>query len=248
MNLGIFDSGLGGLTVLKEILKNNTYDKIIFYGDTINVPYGEKDRATLFELAKQNVEFLRKKGADEIIAACGTVSSNVLEPLKKEYDFNILGIIDAACIEAEELTQNRKIGVIATNATIASHAFKNKLKGYEVYEMPCPKFAVLIEQGKLDTKVMDEAIDEYLAPLKKEGIDTLILGCTHYPIIAEKIDKYLDGKVKLVNSGNVLSRELSNGNKKEPVLEFYVSGDVDIFKKNASMFLNVRELEEVSNH
>lgn len=243
MNLGIFDSGLGGLSILKEILKKNTYDKIIFFGDTKNVPYGEKDRETLFKLTRNNIRFLREKGADEIVAACGTVSSSVLEDVKKEYDFKITGIIEAALKETREVSKNKKVGVIATKATVNTHAFKRALEGYDVYEVACPKFVVLIEEGKIESKEMDEAIDEYLGVLKKENIDTLILGCTHYPLIADKLDAYLEHKVKLVNSGTVLSEMLSNGDMKKPEIEVYVSGDTDNFKKNAGLFLEVKEVK-----
>ena len=238
MILGIFDSGLGGLTVLKEILKNNSYSRIVYFGDTARVPYGDKDKETLRKYAIEDIDFLKQKGVDEIVVACGTVSSTVLNGIKDDYDFKIEGIIDAAVKGALDATKNNKIGVIATSATINTHVFKNKIEN--IYEVACPKFVPLIENNLIDSKQMDEALDEYLSGLKQKDIDTLILGCTHYPLLKSKIDAYFDGKVNLINSGAVLSKELFNGDKKEAVVEFYVSGDIDNFKKQASRFLDIR--------
>ena len=238
MILGIFDSGLGGLTVLKEILKNNSYSRIVYFGDTARVPYGDKDKETLRKYAIDDIAFLKDKGVDEIVVACGTISSTVLSDIKDDYSFKIEGIIDAAVKGALATTKNNKIGVIATSATINTHVFKNKIEN--IYEVACPKFVPLIENDLIDSKQMDEALDEYLSDLKQKGIDTLILGCTHYPLLKSKIDAYFDGKVSLINSGAVLSKELFNGDKKEPVVEFYASGDIDSFKKHASRFLDIR--------
>ena len=238
MILGIFDSGLGGLTVLKEILKNNSYSRIVYFGDTARVPYGDKDKDTLRKYAIEDVAFLKEKGVDEIVVACGTISSTVLNDIKDDYDFKIEGIIDAAVKGALDVTKNEKIGVIATSATINTHIFRNKIEN--IYEVACPKFVPLIENNLIDSKQMEKALDEYLSGLKLAGIDTLILGCTHYPLLKDKIDAYFDGKVSLINSGTVLSKELFSGDKKEAVVEFYVSGDIDSFKKQASRFLDIR--------
>ena len=238
MILGIFDSGLGGLTVLKEILKNNSYSRIVYFGDTARVPYGDKDKDTLRKYAIEDIAFLKEKGVDEIVVACGTVSSTVLNEIKDDYDFKIEGIIDAAVKGALDVTKNEKIGVIATSATINTHIFRNKIEN--IYEVACPKFVPLIENNLIDSKQMEKALDEYLSGLKLAGIDTLILGCTHYPLLKDKIDAYFDGKVSLINSGTVLSKELFSGDKKEAVVEFYVSGDIDSFKKQASRFLDIR--------
>ncbi len=238
MVLGIFDSGLGGLTVLKEILKNNSYSRIVYFGDTARVPYGDKDYDTLKQLAIDDIAFLKDKGVDEIVVACGTVSSTVLNDIKDNYDFKIEGIIDGAVKGALSASKNHKIGVIATSATINSHVFKNRIEG--IFEVACPKFVPLIENDKIDSKQMDEDIDEYLSDLKKEGIDTLILGCTHYPLLTDKLNAYFDNKVTLINSGTILSKELFNGKKVDPVLEFYASGDMKKFKDQASRFLDIR--------
>ncbi len=238
MVLGIFDSGLGGLSVLKEILKNNSYSRIVYFGDTARVPYGDKDKETLRKYAIEDIAFLKEKNVDEIVVACGTVSSTVLNEIKDDYDFKIEGIIDAAVKGALSVTNNNKIGVIATSATINTHVFKQRIEN--IYEVACPKFVPLIEKDMIDSRQMDEALDEYLGDLKIAGIDTLILGCTHYPLLSNKITAYFDNKVNLINSGTVLSKELFNGEKIEPLVEFYVSGDVDDFKKHASRFLDIR--------
>ncbi len=242
MILGIFDSGLGGLTVLKEVLVNNSFDRIVYYGDTARVPYGDKDIDTLRKYARDDITFLLEKKCDEIIVACGTVSSTVLNEIKDDYDIKISGIIDAACKGAINVSKNKKIGVIATSATINTHVFKNNLKGYDVYEVACPKFVPLIENNLIDSKQMDDYVDEYLSIFKKENIDTLILGCTHYPLLANKINKYFDGKVSLVNSGTVLSKEVNKIEYKVPKVDFYVSGDLGSFENNASRFLDLDKL------
>ena len=242
MILGIFDSGLGGLTVLKEVLVNNSFDRIVYYGDTARVPYGDKDIDTLRKYARDDITFLLEKKCDEIIVACGTVSSTVLNEIKDDYDIKISGIIDAACKGAINVSKNKKIGVIATSATINTHVFKNNLKGYDVYEVACPKFVPLIENNLIDSKQMDDYIDEYLSVFKKENVDTLILGCTHYPLLANKINKYFGGKVSLVNSGTVLSKEVNKIEYKVPKVDFYVSGDLDSFENNASRFLDLDKL------
>lgn len=239
MVLGIFDSGLGGLSVLKEILKNNSFERIVYFGDTARVPYGDKDIETLRQYGKDDIDFLVSKGCDVIIGACGTISSTVLNDLAKNYDLKIVGIIKAAALGAKKATVNNKIGIIATSATVNTHVFKKELSDYDVVEVACPKFAPLIEKDMIDSLEMDEAIDEYLGVLKEAGIDTLVLGCTHYPLLSEKIDKYFDHKVKLINSGTILNNELNEGDYKEPVVDFYVSGDLDSFKKQAKKFLDI---------
>ena len=247
MILGIFDSGLGGLTVLREIIKNNTYDKIIYFGDTKNLPYGEKDKETLLKMTRFNIDFLRSKGADEIVVACGTVSSNALDDIKDDYDFKIVGIIDALVNGAIKETKNNKIGVIATEATIRTHIFKEKIKDKEVYEVACPKFTPLIEKGMIDSLEMDEAIHEYLKPLKEKDIDTLIMGCTHYPLLEDKIRNYFSKPINIINSGIILAEELNDGERKEPKLEFYVSGDKEEFREHGKRFIDIDDLTELHN-
>ncbi|MBR0462655.1 MAG: glutamate racemase [Erysipelotrichaceae bacterium] len=245
MILGVFDSGLGGLTVLREIIKNNTYDKIIYFGDTARLPYGDKDRETLLAYAREDVEFLIDKGAQEIVIACGTVSSNVLDDLKKEYSLPLIGIIDVLAKEAMAKTVNHRIGVIATPATVRTAVFTRKITGNDVYEAGCQKFTPLIEKDMIGSAEMDEAIAEYLEPLKKADIDTLIMGCTHYPLLEDKIRKCLDKPVNIVSSGTILAKELNIGEAREAELEFYVSGDPNDFIRKARRFLDVKEIEEV---
>lgn len=239
MILGLFDSGLGGLTVLKEIINKCAYEKIIYLGDTKRLPYGEKSKEELLVIAKDNIDFLISKNVDEIVVACGTVSSNVLEDLKKIYDIKIIGIIDVLCKGAIKETKNNKIGVIATSSTISTHIFKDKLENYEVYEVACPLFTPLIEKGMIDSKEMDEAIDSYLKPLKEKEIDTLIFGCTHYPLLKEKIKKYFDYPINLINAGEYILDELENKEIKNSLLEFYTSGNEKEFEENSKRFLDI---------
>ena len=245
MVLGVFDSGLGGLTVLREIIKNCSYDKVIYYGDTARLPYGDKDQDTLIRYAREDMDFLIEKGADEIVMACGTICSNTLDEVKDEYPIRIIGIIGVLCKEALRKTVNKKIGVIATPATIRTKIFTKKMEGADVYEIACKKFTPLIEKGMMDSDEMDEAIAEYISPLKEAHIDTQILGCTHYPLLMDKISEYLGYPVNFINSGVILAEEFNNGETKKPELEFYVSGDEEFFKEKAKTFLDIPEIEKV---
>ncbi|MBR2578458.1 MAG: glutamate racemase, partial [Erysipelotrichaceae bacterium] len=227
------------------IIRKNSFDRIIYLGDTLRLPYGNNDKETLLGYARENMDFLLAKGADKVVIACGTISSNVLDELKEEYDTEIIGIIDVLCEEGMKQTRNGKIGVIATPATIRTHIFRKKIKDAEVFEMPCEKFTPLIEGGKIDSKEMDEAIEEYIGPLKKAGIDTLLLGCTHYPLLADKISAFFGSPLKMINSGTVLKDMLSEGELKEPELEFYVSGDTEDFRRKTALLFDIRGTENV---
>ena len=247
MRIGVFDSGIGGINVLASLIKKYPHNEYIYFGDTKNLPYGDKDKETLLKMTRFNIDFLRSKGADEIVVACGTVSSNTLDDVKDDYDFKITGIIDALVNGAIKETKNNKIGIIATAATINTHIFKEKIKDKEVFEVACHKFTPLIEKGMIDSEEMTEAIDEYLKPLKEKDIDTLIMGCTHYPLLEDKIRSYFSKPINIINSGTILAEELNDGERKEPELEFYVSGDKEEFKEYSKRFIDIDNIAELHN-
>ncbi len=242
--LGIFDSGVGGLTVLREIAaRGSAYDRIVYFGDTGRVPYGTRSRETIVRYSRQDVRFLLSRGADEIIVACGTASANALDDLKASFSLPITGVIDVSAEAAAAATKNGKIGVIGTAATIKSGVYPRKLKALspsaEVFGQACPLFVPLAEYGfaKPDNEIARLTCAHYLAELKEKGIDTLILGCTHFPLFAELIGEYLGPGVRLINSGAELARRLSAGGSKTPVPEFYVSDDPAGFCADAAIFL-----------
>lgn len=212
--IGIFDSGLGGLTAYKELHNLLPAGDFVYFGDTGRVPYGSRSREILTRYARQDIRFLLRQGADVILAACGTVSSVVLDDIRSEFSIPLFGVVDASVNAALAATKNEKIGVIGTGATISSGAFAKKIAVANphaaVTSIACPLFVPLVENGYIGRgcEVTKRVAADYLAPLRDEGIDTLILGCTHFPIIADIISDLLPG-VTLVNSGAAAAAEVA---------------------------------------
>lgn len=200
--IGVFDSGVGGLTVLKELFKKLPFEDFIYLGDTARVPYGTKSKETITYYAKQIIEFLISKNVKLIVVACNTVSSNSLEILKKKYPVPLIGVIEPGVKQAVLATQNKRVGVIGTKATISSHIYKKYLKNYNIksFEKACPLFVPLVEEGWFDNEISFAVAKVYLEEFKNKKIDTLILGCTHYPMLIPVIQKVLNN-VQLINSG-----------------------------------------------
>jgi len=246
--LGIFDSGLGGLTVLKEILRYNVYDRIVYFGDTGRVPYGTRSKQTIIKYSMQDVRFLLSKGAGEIIVACGTASANALDELQAGFDVPVTGVIDVSARAAVAATRNRRIGVIGTNATIDSHVYPDRIAkldpACQVYCQPCPLFVPLVEYGFAahpDDTIVSQTVAFYLQDLKTKGIDTLILGCTHYPILKDYIGHFLGNAVTLVNSGVELAKQAVGPLVARPQVEYYVSDGAASFSRNGSAFMGPDE-------
>jgi len=206
MKVGIFDSGIGGLTVLKNLYKHYPNNEYIYFGDTLNLPYGTKTKEELKKLASNDVDFLLDKNVDIIIIACGTVSSNCINYLNHKYNIPIYDIISPTINYLNNSNYNN-IGIIATNATIDSHIFKKNINK-NIYEIKTPDFVPIIENNKYDE--LDNTIDKYLKEYKNK-LDILVLGCTHYPIIENYLNNYFDNKVELLNMSNQLLDKLTNG-------------------------------------
>ncbi|MBR5192040.1 MAG: glutamate racemase [Clostridia bacterium] len=243
--LGIFDSGLGGLTVLDSLLGYCDYDRIVYFGDTERVPYGAHKKTTILEYAKQDVRFLLSKGVDEIIVACATVTSNAIGELKQAFEVPIIGIIDAAVEKACKSTINGNIGVIATKASISSNVYEksiNKiLPSAKVFNKACPLFVPLIEYGFTHegVEVSYKACEYYLKDLKENNIDTLILGCTHYPLLKPQIVNVLGENVKLIDVGVALQeKKYQTKTTKLPRIDFYVSNEPEKFTIEMSKFIS----------
>ncbi len=251
--IGVFDSGLGGLTAIKQIVKLMPEEDIIYFGDTGRVPYGTRSKDIIIKYAKQDVRFLLSKKVDAILIACGTVSANALSILRKEFDLPIFGVVEAAAHAAGKATKNGKIGIIGTNATIASRAYEKEIAKIDpslsTVSTACPLFVPLVENGFVDenNEITRLTCEHYLADIKASGADTLILGCTHYPIIAPIIQKVLPD-VTLINTGAEAARYIServpsHGGKGR--VEYYVSDDVESFKRSAAMYLGNCSTEHV---
>lgn len=249
--IGVFDSGLGGLTAVKELLKVLPNENIIYFGDTGRVPYGDKSHQTILKYALQDIEFLKSLDVKMILAACGTVSS-ILDDSNVTIDIPFTGVVSPTAAAAASATRNNRIGIIGTTATIKSGSYKRELlkinPNLQIVEQDCPLFVPLVENGFIekDNKASLIIAEKYLSVFRDKKIDTLILGCTHYPIISDIISKVVGLDVKLIDSGkeaalfaaNALnfSENLSN-RKTQGCCTFYVSDTVNSFSKTASLFL-----------
>ena len=207
--IGVFDSGLGGLTVLNAICEQNDGLSIVYFGDTARVPYGSRTPETIIRYAEQDVRFLLSKGVEAIIVACGTVSAIALSKLHQTFDLPIIGVIEPACSAAAAVTKTKHICVIGTHATVGSNAYSTCLNRIapdcRVSGIECPLFVPLIENGfREDDPITKLTVERYLAQINGTDIDTLILGCTHYPFLSNAIKKQLPG-VRLIDIGVALS-------------------------------------------
>ena len=201
--IGVFDSGVGGLTIAREIMRQIPNERIIYFGDTARVPYGSKSRETVTKYARQIVRFLKSCHVKAIVIACNTASSFALDQIEQESDIPVLGVVKPGVKTAVAATKNKKIGVIATEGTISSQIYTKYIQAVhpemEILGKACPLFVPLVEEGLLEDPVTDEIAERYLGGLKDLGIDTLILGCTHYPLIRGTIGRVMGESVTLVN-------------------------------------------------
>ncbi|MBQ5992493.1 MAG: glutamate racemase [Clostridia bacterium] len=207
--IGVFDSGLGGLTVLNAICAANKGLSVVYFGDTARVPYGSRTPETIIRYAEQDVRFLLSKGVEAIVVACGTVSAIALEELRKEFSIPIIGVIEPACDAAAKVTKSKHICVIGTQATVHSHAYSDYINrqypDMTVSGIGCPLFVPLIENGfREDDPITKMTVERYLSPIRNTDIDTLILGCTHYPFLSDVIHETLPD-VRLIDIGVALS-------------------------------------------
>lgn len=212
--VGVFDSGVGGLTVAREIMRQMPKERIVYFGDTARVPYGSKSKDTVIRYSEQIIRFLRTQGVKAIVIACNTASAYALETVKKELDIPIIGVINAGARTAVAATRNGKIGVIGTEGTIGSGIYTEVMKQLrpeiEVVGKPCPLFVPLVEEGLLHDSVTDEIASRYLSVLKGKYIDTLVLGCTHYPLLRSTMRRLMGEEVTLVNPAYETAIELKH--------------------------------------
>ena len=210
--IGIFDSGVGGLTVTREVMRQIPNERIVYFGDTARVPYGGKSKEIVTRYSRQIVRFLKEQDVKAIVVACNTASAYALDELEKEIDIPIIGVVKPGAKVAADTTRNGKIGIIGTEATVGSRIYSRYIKEInseaEVIGKACPLFVPLVEEGLLHDPVTDEIALRYLSSLIDSGIDTLILGCTHYPLIRSTVGKIMGESVTLVNPAYETAREL----------------------------------------
>ena len=250
--IGVFDSGLGGLTAVRSLRQILPEENLIYFGDTARVPYGGRSRETILKYARQDVRFLKSFDLKAILIACGTVTTTSLDTLQLENTLPIVGVVEPTCRRALLVTRTKKVGIIATLASIRSGAYEAVLRRLdpevEVIGKPCPLFVPLVENGRFrrGDVVIDTVAREYLEPLKATGIDTLILGCTHYPLLTDVIADVMGPGVTLVSAGEESAFELkrllkADGLRAEETrqgeAEFYVSDQPEDFERIASVFL-----------
>ena len=210
--VGVFDSGVGGLTVAREIMRHLPNENIVYFGDTARVPYGSKSKDNIIRYSRQIVNFLKTQGVKAIVIACNTASALALDVVSAENDIPIIGVIEPGARAALGMTQSKKIGVIGTEATIRSQMYDKIIKSVdeeaEVIGKACPLFVPLVEEGWIYDSVTVEVAERYLSELKGYGIDTLVLGCTHYPLLRSTIGEVMGEQVTLVNPAYETAREL----------------------------------------
>lgn len=247
--IGIFDSGVGGLTVFKEIQKALPYENLIYLGDTAHVPYGSKSRETVLRFSTNNILFLLEQKVKLVVVACNTASALALEYLKNVFSVPMLGVIEAGVAKALQVTKNKKIGIIGTRATINSLSYEKEIlakdKSIKIYAKSCPLFVPLAEEGMFKGKITADCVDLYLKEFKTKKIDALILGCTHYPMLKAAIANYLKG-VNIVDSAAevaqytkivLMQRGLLNSAQKTGNKSFYVTDEAAGFNRLAGLFL-----------
>lgn len=248
-SIGVFDSGVGGLTVVRELIRQMPNEDILYFGDTARVPYGIKSKETVIRFSIENILFLLKHDVKLICIACNTVSSFALPVIKKHFRVPIVGVITPAVREAVYATQNKRIGVIGTKGTIGSRAYESEIRhldpSIKVTAVACPLFVPFAEEGLLTGNAVLEVARNYLASIKKSGVDTVILGCTHYPLLKPVIKQVLGDNVLLIDSAKqvaieikkILSSESMCNGKRKGSQSFFVSDNPDWFRSLASRFL-----------
>jgi glutamate racemase len=251
--IGIFDSGIGGLTVAKKIFELLPRENVIYFGDTARYPYGPRSKRIVTGFAFQNVNFLLTQKVKLIVVACNTASAVALAVLRRNHDVPMIGVVEPGARAAVKATKNGRIGVIGTVGTIHSDAYRKAIQRYApqamVYSIPCPLFVSLAEEGYVNKKATHLIGSEYLDPLVKKKVDTLVLGCTHYPLFKSVIGRIMGEKTKLIDSAEETAREVKRFlqnqlllriTKRKASRKFYVSDVPDRFVEVGEKFLKAK--------
>ena len=256
--IGVFDSGLGGLTVLKEIMNILPNENIVYFGDTARVPYGPRSKETVIKYTFQAINFLISKNVKAIVIACNTATARSLELAQEKYDIPIIGVVEAGARTAAYTTENKVVGVIGTEGTINSKAYEEEIhkidSSINIIGKACPLFVPIVEEGWSDSEVAFLTAQRYLKELQDSGIDSLVLGCTHYPLLKNTINRVVEGKIKLVNPARETARDLKDVLTKNNLLRenssdvayynYFVSDGPEKFANIGQEFLN-RKIENI---
>ncbi len=248
--IGVFDSGIGGLTVVAEIMRQLPSEEIVYFGDTARLPYGPKSNETVTQFAIQDAEFLLGHGVKTIVVACNTASSVAMDALESHCQIPVIGVIEPGALAAVSSTLSGKVGVIGTEGTIASGAYRRAIsrldRDIEVVETSCPLFVPLAEEGWTDREVTLVIAHEYLTPLRDAAVDVVVLGCTHYPILKHTIAQVFGPSVRLIDSAEETAKEVADGlaglellrdDGSPPEHRFFVSDVPHRFREQAERFL-----------
>ncbi len=259
MKIGVFDSGFGGLTVLRELLAAIPQADYLYLGDTARLPYGSKSAATVARYAVSSVEFLVQNGAEYVVIACNTASALAMEPIRAAVRTEVLGVIAPGARAASAITRSKNVYVIGTAATVASHAYRRELEslGIIAFEKACPLFVPLVEEGWIDHPVTEQVAHIYLRELEEEqrgrngSADVLVLGCTHYPLLKPLLHRILPDKLQLVDSAQATAHDAAaalgvrQASARKPAVQFFATDSVEKFQLLGSRFLQ-RQIDRVA--
>lgn len=252
MHIGLFDSGVGGLTVLKELRKQIPQSQFSYLGDTARLPYGNKAPQTLLKYTQENIRFLDSLKVDVIVIACHSASSVSLSLTQSEKGTPVYNVIAPSCAEALSASKKQNIGVLATKATTASQVYPNKIKelkeSSQVHSQACPLLVPLVEEGHLDDDITRQVLTRYLNPLMKQGVDTLILGCTHYPILKDEIAKLAPKGTQLIDPAQSVAHKIQQLDSLKPhkaSLSIYLTDHAPHFIEHATRLLDATEALQI---
>ena len=248
--IGVFDSGIGGLTVVRELMRQLPHESIVYFGDTARVPYGPKSPETVVRYSREITNFLKDQGVKAVVVACNTATAHALPTLKKEYDLPIIGVIEPGSRAAARATKSGNVGVIGTQGTINSGAYERaiaeELPSANIIARACPLFVPLVEEGWLETDATRLIATEYLGDIVEAHVDTLVLGCTHYPLLKRAIGEVVGRQVRLIDSAEETAAEtattlrdqsLAKENSGNPDYRFIASDIPDQFLRVGQRFL-----------
>lgn len=248
--IGVFDSGIGGLTVVKEIMEQLPNESIVYFGDTARVPYGTKSKEIVTRYSFQCIKFLLEKKVKAIVVACNTASAASLDAAKQSFDIPFIGVVEPGAITACQVTRSNKVGIIGTEGTVSSGAYEKEINvinnDVKIVLKACPLFVPIAEEGWQDTEIARLTAHEYLAGLKEKGIDALVMACTHYPLLEKTIAQVMGEDIMLVNPAYETAKSLKdildelgirNKGGRKTEYEFYVSDNPVKFKKIGENFL-----------
>ena len=258
--IGVFDSGIGGLTVAREIMRQIPQERIVYFGDTARLPYGSKSRNTIIRYSRQIVRFLRTRQVKAIVVACNTASAYALDTLQQESDIPIIGVVKPGARMAAKASPGGNIGVIGTAGTVGSHIYRDYIQSLrpdaKVFEKACPLFVPLVEEGWRKDPVTEIVARRYLEEMIERKVDTLILGCTHYPLLMSKIVKYTPPGVRIIPQGEYVAASLTDYLRRHPEMEaacsqggtcrYLTTENADKFRESAALFMHERvEVESI---